>query len=646
MARTLKLKFLRPIISIRTLEPIELPQLTVLTGPNGSGKTHLFQAISEGAIEIEGINQHSIRSYSWQNLIPADTGATVGITQKMRNDQIFDTYRQIVSDYFLQVESIARETLPPRLVGKRDLLLRADENEIALEAHDTVQADIFARRTQKLISSVPSKAAPRLGITEAGFTALVAQSGRNALSLTRDDFDDVATWGETNLFQQSFGELFATYRNLWVENELKRAAQTRGQSTAAPLTDDEFRGRYMVEPWIFVNQAFRTANLPFEINTPNMYAYDAYQPRLKKTTTGAEVSFNELSSGEKVLMSLAFGVYYAHDRRQIAHKPALLLLDEIDAPLHPAMAQVYLRILKETLVEQHDMSVIAATHSATTVAMAPEDSIYLMDNEQGQITKLSKNEAINRLSVGVPTLSVSFDGRRQVFVESPIDAEVYDLLYQVLRPHFNSARSLAFISTGTRTSRGDVNTGCDLVRKIVEELAAQGNQTVFGLIDWDGVNHGAGRIAVLAARKRNGLENALLDPLLASAMLLRHDPDSWSAKQFPRTTFTDLLQQNPSILQTVVDHFEQTVFGRIEADRAEVSYLGGFTLRVGRSALHIDDHEYETAILKALPSLNSISRGRSGSLCKYAVSHVLADKPEFAPLDLFDSLSALLSMDP
>jgi ABC-type glutathione transport system ATPase component len=108
----------------------------------------------------------------------------------------------------------------------------------------------------------------------------------------------------------------------------------------------------------------------------------------------------------------------------LAKHPKLLLLDEIDAPLHPSMARTILDIIIKTLLGVYGIEVLATTHSPSTVALAPEDALYAMREGQPGLTKVTKDEALSILTVGVPTLSISYDGRRQVFVESPIDAQI------------------------------------------------------------------------------------------------------------------------------------------------------------------------------------------------------------------------------
>lgn len=81
------------------------------------------------------------------------------------------------------------------------------------------------------------------------------------------------------------------------------------------------------------------------------------------------------------------------------------------------------------------------------------------------------------------------------------------------------------METGIKGKDGDVNTGCDAVKRIVKILADAGCSSIYGLIDCDGENQPSQRIAVLEVDRRDGLENIVFDPLLVAALLARdvHD---------------------------------------------------------------------------------------------------------------------------
>ncbi|WP_112662179.1 AAA family ATPase [Microvirga flavescens] len=410
------------------------------------------------------------------------------------------------------------------------------------------------------------------------------------------------------------------------------------------LTDAEFTQQYGPAPWDFVNQALESAGVDFMINAPNLDNYIPYEPHLTKKSSGIEVKFQHLSSGEKVLMSFAFCVYYASDRRQVAVYPKVILLDEIDAPLHPSMSKSVVGTIINILVDQFEIHVIATTHSPSTVAIAPEESIYIMRPGVPGLHKTSKAEALNALTVGVPTLSISFDGRRQVFVESPADAITYELLYKVLKPTLASQRSLEFISTVSKDGAA-VNTGCDVVVRLVNELSDAGNTSVFGLLDWDGRRTSDTRLHVLAEGRRNGLENVILDPLLIAALIARSTPNLKTAigidAQASYLTFISYDQQQ---LQSVVRCVCQAVLGEKPTSEIECEYVGGIKLMIDERYLTTDDHALEEMILTAFPKLNSVAKRQAGKLMQYVIEHILSDKRDFMPIEVKQLFERLLDL--
>ncbi len=115
------------------------------------------------------------------------------------------------------------------------------------------------------------------------------------------------------------------------------------------------------------------------------------------------IDFSELSSGERTLMALSMLIFKARLNNIL---PRVLLLDEIDASLHPSMIERMIRVIQTLFIEKYGMKVILATHSPTTVALGPEESIFVISNENGQtaIQRKDKQKAIDTLSDGFITL--------------------------------------------------------------------------------------------------------------------------------------------------------------------------------------------------------------------------------------------------
>ena len=133
-------------------------------------------------------------------------------------------------------------------------------------------------------------------------------SGRPVPFLKQEDIagGSKPSWGQSEIFQQSFSRLFVAYRDLSLSNRAARLAKLEGESDVSCLTDVDFETLYGPPPWDFVNTSLRAAGLDFTINSPDRFSFNPYKARLRKRGTNAEILFNDLSSGERVLMSFAF----------------------------------------------------------------------------------------------------------------------------------------------------------------------------------------------------------------------------------------------------------------------------------------------------------------------------------------------------
>ncbi len=62
--------------SIVRLSTTSLPKFVVLTGKNGSGKTHLLEAIDQGKVKSSLVEDQTndVLLFDWNSIIPKDTG--------------------------------------------------------------------------------------------------------------------------------------------------------------------------------------------------------------------------------------------------------------------------------------------------------------------------------------------------------------------------------------------------------------------------------------------------------------------------------------------------------------------------------------------------------------------------------------------
>ena len=653
----MNLSFASPYLSIQSLPAVDVPAFTLITGVNGTGKTHLLKAIAEGHVraEVAPSPKDDARFFDWTTLVPNDTGEFQAAAVYSERDQILQWARE---QRLTQRQAIQDWALNHNLIGKgwggTSSLLRLSREELGRLIADPKEADTAWQQLESIATPAidqMKRSSRRNQPMLAKLNELHERFGYGLLALRVKDFDDsLFGWGQIDVFQQSFAQLFMSYFELQKQNRLRKMDEAEGRTPSMPsVTDEEFLDRYGQEPWVFVNQILAEARLDFEIDYPVDYSLTKFTPQLRKTTSGVELQFSELSSGERILMSFAFCLYYSLDTRQITQRPKLLLLDEIDAPLHPSMSRQLVDIIQKSLVDEQGVNVILATHSPSTVAVAPEEAVYVMRLNEPGLHKVGKRQAIAVLTSEIPTLSIDFSGRRQVFVESQYDAERYEKLYRYLSPLIASERSLAFIAVGQKWKGGEQGGGCDNVRRIVGELVASGNDSVFGLVDWDLINEGEDRIVVMAENDRYAIENCLLDPLLVGALAVRTDRE-WAKRigLAPDKEYPDLKNLTDMECQEIIDAVERRVLGLADGDTFKesriVEYVGGNVAQVSASYLTMQGHKLEERVKQGLPILRRYHN--QGQLLMTLIDPVIVDLSTLAPADIIQAFQKILEFEP
>jgi hypothetical protein len=94
-----------------------------------------------------------------------------------------------------------------------------------------------------------------------------------------------------------------TYFEVRRKNSYKRLnVAERYYSGEKVLSDDEFVEKYGAPPWCFANTVLVNAKLDFQITYPVDNTTTTFTPQLYKRSNGTELRFEQLSSGERILM--------------------------------------------------------------------------------------------------------------------------------------------------------------------------------------------------------------------------------------------------------------------------------------------------------------------------------------------------------
>ena len=494
--------------SIKSLKWVDIPDFVVVTGKNGSGKTQLLELIH---YELGSEQQHK------NNILRNPADPFHGVQLKV--DNFSCSNKEVI--YLPATWSLSN------LGGINATSFTNTINTLHTHIIGTSKNAAYTELAQ-IVSEKINKPA----------TAITTQDVQQNLPL--DHFDYI------NRIQlhEGLNEIFLGYH--------LKSAELRD----AGYTPQEIEKQLGTAPWETINELLNSAEFPYEVTRPKGYMGDFNFQLTSRKDPSLLINFSDLSSGEKILISLGIWMFNTGQTKRL---PKLLLLDEPDAHLHPSVVKDFINVIEKTLVKKHGVKVIITTHSPTTVSFAPEYSLYEMSKDIPQISPLeSKEYGIDLLTEGLVVVKAN---NKYVLVEDQDDANYYNNIFSILknRGRVNPNIGVIFIPSSNK----DVNAsgGNSVVRSWVEKFTNDGVFDVFqGLVDLD---NGPQTLSQnIHSIERYSLENYLLDPILVFSSLLHDDLEySISGISIGHKDEHKLLEQPKSDLQAIANY----IFSEVEA---------------------------------------------------------------------------------
>ena len=620
-----------------------LPWFTVIAGPNGAGKTHFLQAIDNGSIRIlidgELVAIDAIRLLDWTTMEPGAQGAAAP-------SQVLQMAEQPLHHFRSQMEGgTARQRINAFLASHPPLT----ESQIlspnfSQESSDTALIVEVERFQQEVVASILDNSGSYRHLLE----GVIRASPESILTLSARDFRRLVQvqLGNDDPLRQSLSQTFLAYRSLLDENDLARYRARDGVEQQSFLETEEFHAQYGMPPWQVLDGLLADRGLAFHVTAPKTGS-EFFTIELISDVSGAEIPFSDLSSGERILVGLIVAVYGAtRGTKSQVDLPRVLLLDEIDAPLHPEMTRTMLELLDATFIN-NNCATILTTHSISTIALAPVDSVFYLTAEQPRLEGLHPGVAISRLSAGLTALPYDNAERIICAAESPIDADLYTRVAAAVGPFTDKASSLVFLPA--RADRGEG--GRSVVSRAVRDHRDEGRlNNYFGIVDRDEGDPASISPPLFTLGSRYSLENYLCDPLMIAALMVRekhlHNPryaELVSAIQMDRHPGTwgalKVLQNDE--LQGVVDAVLALVESQGNGEPVDCHLLGGRVVNFPQWLLNIRGHDLVRVMLQAFPELNAYTRREYG-LMTVVAQRVIPDVPELASMDfatLFGTIS-------
>lgn len=580
----------------------ELPKFCLLTGKNGSGKSHLLEAISNRQIStviIDGTVVQNVHHVGYNGLNPqvdeqSDQGQVIGHINNFWNQTqgIINHYKGSVATGAVY-QDIVTQYLPQH--GQNPVL------------HSIIGRAL--KQTKK-------------GLDE----------------LTQDDIAGSISFTEISPNQLFFAQcalIFKAYHTRKIKNDFAAFRNHKaGNITFPHLSDEQFIDKYGPAPWDLINDILARAGLSYQVLSPEVGDFELpYRLRLLDNQRNVDIAVNDLSSGEKVLMSLALAIY---NTGAGGVKPNVLLLDEPDAPLHPQFSKLLIDTVVETIVEKAGVNVIVTTHSPSTVALAPEGSVFEVDRNNKRPSRVTNAYAVSVLTEGIDFLRISYENRRQIFVESKYDVQYFQRLYAILSRKTSFTYQPVFLEPHSGTSN------CTDVISIVDRLRSSGSDIAYGLIDFDDANTSTDIIVVLGEGQRYAIENYLLDPLYVALALIRSEKKSFADFGIVgKTVYTEAASLSSDDCLLIIKTVLQSIGMQID-DPVPVEFENGYVVNYPKSFLMCQGHLYETNLKSRYAELNAISKGQGDSALKLGLMRVIEEFPQFLPIEIRQTFVRLL----
>jgi len=451
----MNIKFKGKYKSITDFEWLDIPKFAVVTGPNGTGKSQLLNLIYNTVINH-----------------PKERERVQIENESIQRDEV--TF--LKGEW--QLSNTSSTDLSTIQKNRNNYYNQFTQNNIRSDNIGQVRLFTVFQEIQKKIGKAPKQ-------------------------ITKEEFDSVLPEiiiEQEPQLSQKIEEIFYNYRLSEIE------AKADGKTEKEIITD------IGEKPWVVLKDILKESKLPFSFNNPSKNGIrDSFKLEVLNEITQDPVNFNDLSSGEKVLISLVFYLYNSQEKNIF---PKLLLLDEPDAHLHPTMAQQFLNVIKNVLIDKFDVRVMMTTHSPSTVVLTPEDCLFEMSRTNPRISKSnSKNHTISLLTSGLIFVG---EGTKYFLVEDKDDVSFYSYMYDYLTDEniVSGDIPLVFIQASTKNKSG----GKDVVQNWVNKLQESGlEQIIQGVIDADSGNETSDGVYKI---KRYSIENYLIDPIVTYAALI------------------------------------------------------------------------------------------------------------------------------
>lgn len=400
-----------------------IPQFAILTGVNGVGKTHLLSILKQQEENGMQINIPIMATDDAENetalVLPSPQTRLQNISGLISYYNDMDNRLTNISSWENYIKNWSNRISWINTRLKDDSLNESERRQLNHELRDL--SNNIKSYQQMIINTT-------IFAYEEELKNISIKTGKTISNITEEDIRRYA-----NPYFNNFSEIED------FENYIKQEHEEYKENLAIAASKtnvEEFKVLASQEkPYEIVNRLFLK------------YGFEYYKmldpfPELKERNgeirfigkQSEVIEYSALSSGEQMIVKF---IIMSLGRNIAGRRINTLVLDEPDAHLHPTMSKMMVDILYEISQPKEngggDIRVIITTHSSSTVAFAPEGSLFVLEKDMQNhkhIRETTSSEAIEILSDGILTydkaikqfsLAINSDKNTIIFVEGKTD---------------------------------------------------------------------------------------------------------------------------------------------------------------------------------------------------------------------------------
>lgn len=416
-----------------------IPLFSIVSGPNGSGKTHLLSHIRA---ELKRQGQAVTCLCKFSNPVRNQAESRYQDTfldAPIQSDRAYYPieYPELVTEEEKALvvaairrvfqQKLAKVPVDPPVAEKLLFIASGFYERYHQHALGSIQDDVIWQYYTRPYINQPPK-------NENAFTVLhhIFENYIGRCQNIRCVYRDITFHSELTSIYES-----QEYVHENKQPPITFAAYVKNKENLDFLLNYAVRKNIGKSPWEEINALFKDNGLDLQIVYQQNREGTSSLTKLNNlffTRHTGPIEAEQLSSGEKLILEMLSWQFYtsglsnSEEKKVDVKKVDMLLLDEPDRHFDPQLIKLFMACLRY-MSEKHGVQVIMTTHRIDTLTLAPEGSIFTIKRDHTNRASLIPSHRLNALFKLTPNLRTFTNFHIKVYTESLDDATFYGRVY-------------------------------------------------------------------------------------------------------------------------------------------------------------------------------------------------------------------------